>query len=99
MTARMWPADFVPAAVATSIENYNDVTELKTEIRNKDGVHWFAAPLPPRMHGCTAQTMGRVNFFNWYERCACGATRYDGESWINRNTRIVQDSEPDSDLY
>jgi hypothetical protein len=56
------------------------------EIEHLDGVAWHAAPIPRRWHWCRAQTSG------WYglsriERCACGAIRYDGRAWMDRNAR------------
>lgn len=48
-----------------------------------DGVAWYDAPLPPRIHRHRAQTKG----FD-AERCACGAIRlYGFGPWVNRNER------------
>lgn len=74
-----------------SVSHAQRWSELRRRIRiNADapehlnGVKWFDAPLPRWWHRCAAQTrawsgMTRV------ERCACGAARIDGGSWINKN--------------
>lgn len=56
------------------------------EIWNLDGVDWYDAPIPPHLHRCWAQTMGRNNYVP-LERCACGATSFDGSRWMERNSR------------
>jgi hypothetical protein len=53
---------------------------------NRDGVPWPDAPLPPRFHRCKAQTAGWTNWFEFIERCACGAARMNRHPlWINKN--------------
>ena len=53
-----------------------------------DGVDWVDAPLPSRRHSCWPQTRG-VFDREMVERCACGATRFDGGAgvWIDQNSR------------
>jgi hypothetical protein len=56
-------------------------------IEHLNGVDWFAAPVPPRLHACWPQTRARLNGELW-DRCACGAFRLGGRRpWIERNTR------------
>ena len=57
-------------------------------IKDRGGVSWHEAPLPPRWHRCSGSSvrrdaLGMLNF----ERCACGASRIDGCGWIERNSR------------
>lgn len=58
-----------------------------TEIWDRGGVSWHKAPLPRRWHRCRVQTRGWFNEFDLVERCACGAIRLDGGSWLERNQR------------
>ena len=52
---------------------------------HKDGVAWNDAPLPPRWHRCKVQTRG-YDRLELIERCACGATRFDGGGvWVGKN--------------
>lgn len=53
------------------------------------GVDWVDAPLPRRRHRCRPQSRGRFGLLGrLVERCACGATRLDGEApWFERNSR------------
>lgn len=62
-------------------------------LTHRDGLSWFAAPVPRRRHACTPQTRG---FFigmldgEVVERCACGAIRAGGDIWpvwMERNSR------------
>lgn len=57
-----------------------------TDIEDKDGVSWLAAPLPRRWHRCWPQTrvwFGLIPF----DRCACGAALTGRGPWISRNSR------------
>ena len=58
-----------------------------TEMHHLDGVPWTDAPMPRRLHRCRPQTVGYVNYFTKYERCACGAVRRDGRFWHYKNGR------------
>lgn len=51
-----------------------------------DGVYWHEAKMPSRWHRCYAHTSGIVSF-KMVERCACGAIRYDGSRWMEKNAR------------
>lgn len=60
--------------------------DLAEGIIHRDGVKWSDAPLPRRLHRCTAWTTAvRLGVL----RCACGAmTRAPFEDrWANRNAR------------
>lgn len=55
-------------------------------IEHLDGTDWFYADVPPRRHRCWPQTRGWMDR-ELVERCACGATRFDGYGpWVNRNS-------------
>lgn len=56
------------------------------EIAHLDGVAWYDAPVPPRLHRCWPQTIGTINYFDTVERCACGGQK-SGRFWLERNTR------------
>lgn len=58
-----------------------------------DGIAWTDAPIPPRWHFCRTQTYGFLGFV-LMERCACGARRRGGRSWLNRNSRRLIPSDP-----
>lgn len=63
----------------------------KMEVEHLEGVPWHDAPLPRRFHRCWPQTRAWMNYFERIERCACGAGRIDGHSWIHKNeTRKAQ---------
>lgn len=55
-----------------------------------DGVTWWDAPVPPRKHECWAQTIGNLNPLETVRRCACGSLSYDGQYWMDRNTRTAK---------
>lgn len=77
---RVWrppTGEFVRATLATG----------PTEVTHLNGVPWYEAPLPPRIHACYAQTRGWVNYFDRIDRCACGAVRRDRGRWMNVNER------------
>lgn len=58
-----------------------------TDIEHRDGLPWFEAPLPPRIHRCSTQTSGWVGL-HLVVRCACGAIRRDSDRWwSDRNSR------------
>jgi hypothetical protein len=52
-----------------------------------DGVTWWDAPVPPSKHACWAQTLGNLKPLETIRRCACGSLSYDGQYWMDRNTR------------
>lgn len=52
-----------------------------------NGVPWYEAKIPMRIHRCKIQTTGMVGF-EFVHRCACGAikmARYPG--WAEKNSR------------
>lgn len=49
-----------------------------------NGVPWHEAKLPFWVHRCKAQSWGMVQG-HFVERCACGASRFDGRGWFGRN--------------
>ena len=57
--------------------------------QHRNGIPWYAAPLPRRWHRCAPWTTGSTQGLALVERCACGATRLDGEGhpWMERNSR------------
>lgn len=63
-------------------------------LEHKDGIWWFDAPIPRRIHKCWAQTTAYdILGLREVERCACGAIRMDGDNpyrksyWYERNSR------------
>jgi hypothetical protein len=58
-----------------------------TRFSNLDGVPWYEAPIPKRLHRCWPQTKGRYNYLTLVERCACGSIRRPDGPWIERNSR------------
>jgi hypothetical protein len=46
----------------------------------------YPGPIPGRLHRCTPYLSG-VDDGRLVERCLCGAIRFDGRVWINRNSR------------
>lgn len=59
-------------------------------VEDLNGVDWCEAPRPRRWHRCKPQTRGCFVRFQCevVERCACGATRFDGRGpWMERNSR------------
>jgi hypothetical protein len=65
------------------------------QMEHVGGVPWWAAPVPRRWHRCRAQTRG-WRYFDEVERCACGAIRRNGRSWLERNARRSR-SVPETD--
>ena len=57
----------------------------KLEVEHLNGVAWHDAPLPSRWHRCWPQTRAWMDYFTKVERCACGATRFDGRGWVGKN--------------
>ncbi len=57
---------------------------MDVELHHKDGIEWYKAPIPPRFHRCRRQTWGWAGF-NYIERCACGAIKFEGH-WMERNS-------------
>lgn len=55
------------------------------ELEHLDGVPWYKAPLPPRIHSCTPQTRGWSGFQR-IKRCACGGT-WIMDGWCGKNER------------
>lgn len=60
---------------------------FEPDIRHRDGIPWYEAPVPRRLHRCTWQSSGWVGFHQ-IVRCACGAY-YDAsrKRWFDRNQR------------
>jgi hypothetical protein len=57
------------------------------EIRSKDGVPWYEAPLPRRWHFCEPWSAGTDDDLGQVDRCACGGVRLDGRGpWLHRNS-------------
>lgn len=56
------------------------------DIEHVNGVAWHEAPLPRRLHRCKPQTTAWINIFDQFDRCACGAARYNGRGWMGRNS-------------
>lgn len=57
------------------------------DISHVDGVPWYEAKMPPRLHFCKAQSTAWMDLFTLVERCACGALRRDGRYWMDKNQR------------
>ena len=73
----------------TRAQAYSKYREQRREYERSmsvDGVFWFEAEVPRRWHRCYAHTSGIVGF-KMVERCACGAIRYDGSRWMEKNAR------------
>jgi hypothetical protein len=51
-----------------------------------DGVDWLTARLPRRWHRCTPQSVGFTGL-DRIHRCACGVMSFDGELWMEKNSR------------
>ena len=64
------------------------VRDPRTGIYDLDGVSWSDAPLPPRIHKCSAQTRGRDGF-RIVLRCPCGGINDTGGHglWVFKNER------------
>ena len=73
----------------SSMVEYINTGHGKTLISNRDGIAWHEAPIPSRLHRCSAQTEGWFDWFTLIQRCACGAVRYAdlGRKWHGRNSR------------
>lgn len=56
------------------------------------GTGWADAEPPPWDHHCTPQTRGALGL-SVIERCACGAARSNHGSWIERNSKRLEDGE------
>lgn len=65
-----------------------DVDRWPTTISHRNGVPWWSAPMPRRLHRCSVQTAGWQGFHQ-VQRCACGAIRVTAGpwAWMNRNDR------------
>ena len=65
-----------------------DDGERSQMIEHLDGIPWWQAPIPPRLHVCAPQTRGILHDI---DRCACGALRFrhglGAGIWSDRNTR------------
>lgn len=62
--------------------------DMKTKIEHLSGVSWSKAPLPRRVHRCTPQTRGWIDYFTEVQRCPCGAIRGAGDPrWQEKNSR------------
>jgi hypothetical protein len=64
-------------------------TDAQPEIHNRDGIWWYDAPRPRRLHRCTPWTQawsGPENM-RYTERCACGSIRFRRNGgWSDRNS-------------
>ena len=69
----------------TRAEAYKRQREAERAL-SVDGVMWFEAKIPHWLHRCYAHTSGVVSLKR-VERCACGAIRYEGSLWLDRNSR------------
>lgn len=65
------------------LETYRNGVEY---VQMRDGIDWMHAPLPARRHDCTPQLRGWMSREKVY-RCACGSLSFDGEYWMERNSR------------
>lgn len=54
-------------------------------ISHLDGIPWHEAKKPRRWHRCRPQTSGLDD--RLVHRCACGAIRFAGSDWMERNSR------------
>jgi hypothetical protein len=59
---------------------------------NRDGISWSDAPAPPRKHECRPQSSGSIGR-GVIARCACGAMRFNGSAWRDRNRRCAAATE------
>lgn len=57
---------------------------MKPLMFHKDDVPWHDAKVPCRLHRCRPKTTGFDAGLK-VERCACGASRCNGGSWIGKN--------------
>lgn len=61
------------------------------DAHHRDGVPWYAAPLPCRWHLCRPQTQQITGLGELVQRCACGAIRpANRRRWSEKNTRRGQ---------
>lgn len=58
----------------------------RLSVEHLDGVPWYEAPIPSRLHHCWAQTRALDEGVR-IERCPCAAIRLDGDGWVERNNR------------
>ncbi len=56
------------------------------DIRHLDGVAYYNAPLPLRIHRCRPQSAYWFRL-EYRERCACGSLRLTGGRWLFKNRR------------
>jgi len=81
-------SDFWARASSRLAQGMNSI-----EMTHRDDVPWWEAPIPRRLHRCSAQTTGWRNILDLVERCACGGIRFDGHGrWLDRNSRVQSDS-------
>lgn len=72
---------------------------LGTTLSHLDGVPWFEAPIPSRMHRCWPQTIAWLGLDQIF-RCPCGAlrnTRFQG--WLECNSRKRGEPIPEPGTY
>lgn len=71
---------------AQAYREHRDERRASERALSVDGVFWYEAKMPRHWHRCYAHTSGVVGF-KMVERCACGAIRYDGSHWMEKNAR------------
>jgi len=66
----------------------DELSTYETTIEHLNGIPWFEAPIPRRLHHCRIQTRGWINYLAKIERCACGAIRMNNDKgWSDKNSR------------
>lgn len=55
-------------------------------VEDLDGVSWYDAPKPKRLHRCAPQTTGYIGGVH-IDRCSCGAVRINMRTWEEKNSR------------
>jgi hypothetical protein len=71
---------------AEAYKQYREQKRAHERSLSVNGVFWYEAAVPRRWHRCYAHTSGIVSF-KLVERCACGAIRYEGSRWMEKNAR------------
>lgn len=63
---------------------------------HRQGETWHDCPPPPRRHSCWPQSGGwhHIRLDEWYERCPCGAERYNEGPWTSRNSYRTRRADP-----
>lgn len=53
-----------------------------------DGIPWWKAKIPPRLHFCKPQTWGIPSTLPYHiYRCRCGAVKINSGPWMDKNSR------------